>query len=170
MTSRGQEPNESTDDAVWQDLVSRLEQTPSAPETGTASASGPTSASAAEPAAAPTADVEMSDQDRVRALFENQPRRSPGGPRDYTPEESDDEDEGYHPPEPPALGTGEPLLVLAWFGAVGGPITLLLLSMFWRAAPLTVMLGVLAIFLVSVIFLILRLPKTRDHGDNGAEV
>ncbi|MHA7277689.1 nucleotide exchange factor GrpE [Arthrobacter sp. Hz1] len=162
MTSRGQEPNESTDDAVWQDLVSRLEQTPSAPEAGTAPA--------LDSASEQTADVEMSDQDRVRALFENQPRRSPGGPRDYTPEESDDEDEGYHPPEPPALGAGEPLLVLAWFGAVGGPITLLLLAMFWRAAPLTAMLGVLAIFLVSVIFLILRLPKTRDHGDNGAEV
>ncbi|MHA7154912.1 hypothetical protein [Arthrobacter sp. TMN-50] len=158
MTSRGQEPNESTDDAVWQDLVARLEQTPNAPESGSAAAPEQ------------TAEVEMSDQDRVRALFENQPRRSPGGPRDYTPEETGDEDEGYYPPEPPALGTGEPLLVLAWFGAVGGPITLLLLAMFWRAAPLTVMLGVLAIFLVSVIFLILRLPKTRDHGDNGAEV
>ncbi|GAA1115933.1 hypothetical protein [Arthrobacter flavus] len=159
MTSRGQEPNESTDDAVWQDLVARLEQTPTAPEAGASSAP------------AQNVDAGLSDQDRVRALFENQPRRSPSGPRDYTPEEPDeDEDEGYHPPEPPALGTGEPLLVLAWFGAVGGPITLLLLAMFWRAAPLTMMLGVLAIFLVSVAFLILRLPKTRDHGDNGAEV
>ena len=159
MTSRGQEPNESTDDAVWQDLVARLEQTPSAPESG--AGSGPEQ----------NVDAGLTDQDRVRALFENQPRRSPNGPRDYTPEEpDDDEDEGYHPPEPPALGTGEPLLVLAWFGAVGGPITLLLLAMFWRAAPLTIMLGVLAIFLVSVTFLILRLPKTRDHGDNGAEV
>ncbi|MHA7273341.1 hypothetical protein ACX80Z_07900 [Arthrobacter sp. TMT4-20] len=159
MTSRGQEPNESTDDAVWQDLVARLEQTPTAPE------------AAASSAPEQNVDAGLSDQDRMRALFENQPRRSPSGPRDYTPEEpDDDEDEGYHPPEPPALGTGEPLLVLAWFGAVGGPIALLLLAMFWRAAPLTMMLGVLAIFLVSVAFLILRLPKTRDHGDNGAEV
>ena len=159
MTPRGQESHESADDAVWQDLVARLEQTPSAPEAGVGTAPGG------------NVDAEVSDQDRVRALFENQPRLAPNGPRDYTPQEpDDDEDEGYHPPEPPALGTGEPLLVLAWFGAVGGPITLLLLAMFWRAAPLTLMLGVLAIFLASVTFLILRLPKTRDHGDNGAEV
>ncbi len=163
MTPRGQEPNESTDDAVWQDLVARLEQTPSAPDR--AGGEDP------EPAPERNAGVGMSDQERVRALFENQPRRSPGGPRDYTPQEpDDDEDEGYHPPEPPALGSGEPLLVLAWFGAVGGPIALLLLAMFWRAAPLMMMLGILAIFLVSVAFLIFRLPKTRDFDDNGAEV
>ena len=65
---------------------------------------------------------------------------------------------------------GDPLVVLAWIGAVGGPIVLMLIAMFWRSASTTVMLGIVAIFIASVIFLIFRLPKTRDYDDDGAEV
>ena len=152
MSPRAQDPNESTDDAVWQDLVSRLEETPSS-ELPERQASDP----------APSAE------ERVRAIFEGQAAPAPAGPRDYTADDHED-DGSFHPPEPPALGAGDPLVVLAWLGAVGGPIALMLIAMFWRSASTTVMLGIVAIFVVSVIFLIFRLPKTRDYDDDGAEV
>lgn len=152
MSPRAQDPNESTDDAVWQDLVARLEETPSSelPERN-------------------TSDPAPSAEERVRAIFDGQPTPGPAGPRDYTAD--DHEDDGtYQPPEPPALGVGDPLVVLAWLGAVGGPIALMLIAMFWRSASTTVMLGIVAIFIASVTFLIFRLPKTRDYDDDGAEV
>ncbi|WP_028279031.1 hypothetical protein [Arthrobacter sp. H5] len=163
MSPRGQDPdnsnesNGSTDDAVWQDLVSRLEQTPS-------------SASPVAPAPSGEPENGLSQQEKVRAVFENQPRFPAGGPRDYAPADDDDDDHSYHPPEPPALGVGEPLVVLAWLGAIGGPLALLVFAMFWRTAPVMVMLGIVAVFVVSVCFLIFRLPKNRDYDDDGAEV
>lgn len=152
MSPRAQDPNESTDDAVWQDLVSRLEETPSTEL----------------PEADPSTDT-RSHNERVRAIFESQPGPAPAGPRDYAPLEQEDDD-SYQPPDPPALGVGDPLVVLAWVGAVGGPIALVLIAMFWRSAPTSVMLGIVAVFIVSVIFLIFRLPKTRDYDDDGAAV
>lgn len=177
MTPRGQEPNESTDDAVWRDLVARLEQTPSSNEApGTEVTHSGTEPGGTDPRTAgpggPTGHpdhAELSDQDRVRALFEGQPFRQRSGPRDHSPPK-EDEETGYEPPEPPALGVGEPLLVLAWLGAIGGPLALLLIAMFWRGLPVMVMLGVVAVFVVSVGFLILRLPKYRDYDDDGAAV
>lgn len=152
MSPRAQDPNESTDDAVWQDLVARLEGTPSEdlPQPG-------------DPAGTRPAD------ERVRAIFEGQPGPAVVGPRDHELAEDDDEDR-YQPPEPPALGVGDPLVVLAWLGAVGGPIALLLIAMFWRAVPTSVMLGIVGVFIASVTFLIFRLPKTRDYDDDGAAV
>lgn len=152
MSPRAQDPNESTDDAVWQDLVARLEETPSS-----------------ELPERQSSDPASSDEERVRAIFEGQPAQVSAGPRDYSAPE-DDDDGSFQPPEPPPLGVGDPLVVLAWLGAVGGPITLLLIAMFWRSASTTVMLGIVAIFIASVTFLIFRLPKTRDYDDDGAEV
>jgi hypothetical protein len=152
MTPR--EPNESTDDAVWRDLVARLENTPGG----------------SDPDAPP--EPEPSDRERVEAIFRDQPLR-PAGPRDYEEPEEDDGPDGdprYVPPEPPPLGAGDPLLVLAWLGAAGGPVLLLIFAMFWRTAPTGVTLGVLALFLAGVVFLVLRLPRNRDYNDDGAEV
>ncbi len=152
MSPRAQDPNESTDDAVWQDLVARLEETPSSdlPEPEPQSET-------------PTAN------ERVRAIFDNQPGSPVSGPRDYSPRE-EEEEQSFQPPEPPALGVGDPLVVLAWLGAIGGPVALVLIAMFFRSAPTSVMLGIVAVFVVSVTFLIFRLPKTRDYDDDGAAV
>lgn len=179
MGPRGQEPNESTDDAVWQDLVARLEGTsadagPGGEHRAGASPAGPPDpeqtgrgadglTDLGESGTAPTA------RERADAIFRNQPLRSEG-PRDYeAPPESED-DEGFTPEEPPPLGTGDPLTVLAWLGAAGGPVMLLLFAMFWRDAPLAATLGVLALFLAGAGYLISRLPTHRDLGDDGAEV
>ncbi|WP_026550846.1 hypothetical protein [Arthrobacter sp. Br18] len=164
MTPRGQEPNESTDDEVWLDIVARLEQTPP----GTA----PEPARKDTPAGAPAADPLppnpfLTDRQRADAVFENQPLRPPG-PRDYEATETGNDDGRYVPPEPPPLGAGDPLLVLSWLAAAGGPVLLLVIAMFWRSAPLSVWLGVLAVFVAGAGYLLTRLPGSRD--DDGAEV
>jgi hypothetical protein len=177
MGHRGQEPNESTDDAVWQDLVARLEGTPggsSGSSSGTAAP--PPSDGRTPPSALSDGDTDSrpdpTDRERAEAVFRNQPF-SAAGPRDYsTPEVPEDaeEHEGFVPDEPPPLGSADPLTVLAWVGAAGGPIALLLVTMFWRNAPLGAVLGLLVVFLAGAGYLVTKLPKHRDLEDDGAEV
>ena len=199
MKEREPERNESTDEAAWLDLVSRLQNmpadethggrdTPSPP--GAAGADGPkdepaagdrhdtggTSSLGKEDSGPGAADgaggdpVPRSAAERTRAIFENQPFRTvpPRGPRDYDePEELESEGE-FVPPEPPPFSTGEPLVVLAWTGALGGPILLLLFAMFWRGAPVAVILGVIVLFVAAAGYLLFRLPQ--HHDDDGAAV
>jgi hypothetical protein len=178
MGPRGQEPNESTDDAVWQDLVARLEGTstdsPATPggDTGIPPAPLGLPADGQEPrpdVSGAHGTEDLTDRERADAIFRDQPFRATG-PRDYAAPEEPEEDEGFVPDEPPPLGAGDPLTVLAWVGAAGGPITLLLFAMFWRDAPLAATLGVLALFLAGAGYLVTKLPKHRDIGDDGAEV
>jgi hypothetical protein len=125
--------------------------------------------------------------ERVRAIFANQPlirpapaarptgaqppqsgrAGTPGGPRDYV---ADDGEEGFIPPEPPPLGTGDPMVVLAWIGAAGGPLALLLASMFWRSLPTAAIVGIVAVFIASVCYLVYRLPQHRDNDDDDGAV
>ncbi|MFJ6003682.1 hypothetical protein [Arthrobacter sp. NPDC092385] len=187
MGPRGQEPNESTDDAVWLDLVARLEGPSADPDSPDAPQrrSGATPARPAPPQQGtsavrrtddddarvrPDADGDgLTDRERVDAVFRNQPGTS-AGPRDYEAFEDPDDDGGFTPEEPPPLGSGDPLTVLAWIGAAGGPVLLLLFAMFWQDAPLAATLGVLALFLAGAGYLVTKLPKHRDIGDDGAEV
>jgi hypothetical protein len=90
-----------------------------------------------------------------------------GGPRDYEP---DDDDGAFVPEEPPSLVGADPLTVLAWLGAVGGPIALVLSAMFWRSAPVLAILGMVVVFAASVVFLIMKLPGEKDEHDDGARV
>lgn len=127
--------------------------------------------------------------ERVRAIFANQPLirpapaakptgaqppesgravTPPGGPRDYVAAE--DGEEGFIPPEPPPLGAGDPMVVLAWIGAAGGPLALLLASMFWRSLPAAAIVGIVAVFIASVGYLVYRLPQHRENDDDGAVV
>lgn len=176
MGPRGQEPNDPTDDAVWQDLVARLEGAPTAadasPLTDAPSAETMDPRSGRAPGGAdvlPDGEA-RSDRERVEAIFRDQPL---AGPRDYRAddrEEDEDDDEGFTPADPPPLGTGDPLTVLAWIGAAGAPISLLLVAMFWRSAPTAVLLGLLLVFLAGAGYLLTKLPKHRTMGDDGAEV
>lgn len=170
------------DDAVWLDLVSRLEATSSDPR--------PVAERPQSPAAVPpeseegskklfgdfdplglAAPVEKSAQERGETDGRAKEHLSEGtegpeGPRDYEVED----DGGFVPDEPPSLAGAEPLSVLSWLGAVGGPVALLLAVMFWRTAPLAVILGIVAIFIASVVYLIMRLPEEKDDNDDGARV
>ncbi|MBG6183980.1 hypothetical protein IWX65_001949 [Arthrobacter sp. CAN_A214] len=167
MTPRGQEPNESTDDAVWLDIVARLEEHPAGTAADPEQNSPRTDEFLTEPS---RTDIPLTDRERVDAVFENQPLR-PMGPRDYDgAAETNDDDARYVPPEPPPLGVGDPLLVLSWLAAAGGPVLLLVIAMFWRNAPLSVWLGILAAFVAGAGYLLTRLPRSRDDLDDGAEV
>jgi hypothetical protein len=90
-----------------------------------------------------------------------------GDPRDYSVE---DDDDGFVPEEPPKLSATDPLTMLAWLGAVGAPVALVLSSMFWRSAPLLAILGMVAVFIGSVVYLIMKLPQEKDENDDGARV
>lgn len=176
MTDREPDRNESTDDATWQDLVARLQETPdlNPGETNSDQSAHPGPAAAVQPDSRTPPDP-RSPAERTRAIFENQPlRRDPNtdpstGPRDYSPRD-DESDGSFIPEEPPPLGSGEPLVILAWLGAAGGPLLLLLFAMFWRSAPLTVVLGIVALFVASSGYLLYRLPQHRDEDDDGAAV
>ncbi|WP_432395671.1 hypothetical protein ACRQ5B_16245 [Pseudarthrobacter sp. L19] len=182
------------DDAAWLDLVARLEQTDSglAPEPaaggegtggeetgadgtdGDAAGKGGAGTGAAGDSASPR---RFSDFDPL-GLAAPGPGPTPGsapasrgaagtGPRDY---EADDGDGEFVPEEPPKLSDTDPLTMLAWIGAVGGPIALLLSVMFWRSAPLLAIIGMVAAFAVSVVYLITKLPHEKDEYDDGARV
>ncbi|HJV98340.1 MAG TPA: hypothetical protein VJ617_04515 [Arthrobacter sp.] len=200
------DPSANPDDAVWLDLVARLEGSAVGPDAavppadaGTRSpAAGtdftqspdPGTAGPAKPGGtfrdfdplglAPSAPAEPSAAERLAAAAPGRPAPgTPGsaedstaegtmqGPRDYA---ADDEDDGFVPEDPPSLAGTDPLTMLAWLGAVGGPVALLLSAMFWRSAPLLAILGIVAVFVLSVVYLIMKLPQEKDENDDGARV
>ena len=148
------------DDAVWLDLVARLEGVGAGgdeavggtdgPAGGTDSAAGTGAGSGAGSGAnrsfrdfdplglAGVAPIELSARERLASAPGNPAAGSSeapdtaSGPRDY---EADDDDGAFVPEEPPSLAGADPMTVLAWIGAVGGPIALVLSAMFWRSAP-----------------------------------
>jgi hypothetical protein len=164
------------DDAVWLDLVARLEgmdQDAPGPGPGAESAAGrafrdfdPLGLSLAAP-------VERSAQERLTpatpadAATEGDGPDTLPGPRDH---EAGDDEGDFVPEEPPSLAGADPMTVLAWLGAVGGPVALVMAAMFWRSAPLVAILGIVAVFAASVIFLIMQLPGEKDEHDDGARV
>lgn len=172
------------DDAVWLDLVARLEGKDDAevpggaegtPEARPFSDFDPLGLSVAPP-------IELSARERL-AHAPNSPDTPDGGqdggdapeyppgPRDYAAEGEDPfvPDE-FVPEEPPSLAGADPMTVLAWLGAVGGPIALMMSAMFWRSAPVAVILGMVAAFAASVVYLIMKLPGEKDEHDDGARV
>lgn len=175
------------DDAVWLDLVARLESMPSSALDEAPTAEGPTSDSGREPDRGlgpgpddvPGRSSSRSFQDfdplglsgmSKRGAAEESTGSGEGsgatGPRDYDVEDEN----GFVPEDPPSLAGTEPLTMLAWIGAVGGPLALLFTAMFWRSAPLLAVMGILATFLASVVYLIMKLPQEKDENDDGARV
>lgn len=191
------------DDAVWLDLVARLEgiDQPVDPLTGPRQGATPGTAPGAGPDQLDTgtgtggddgagrtprafrefdplglsapAPVEPSARERSSTAAGSNDsgghdaQDDPAGPRDYV---ADDEDGDFVPEDPPSLAGADPMLVLAWLGAVGGPVALVLSAMFWRAAPMVAVLGMVAVFAASVVFLIMKLPGDKDEHDDGARV
>ena len=171
------------DDAVWLDLVARLESDtvalrPDSPDPGEQLAAGTEPAAPERPAqssfrdfdplglAAPPAELSAA-QRQTAAGGQDAARETPEGPRDY---EVDDDGEEFVPEEPPSLAGADPLTMLAWLGAVGGPVALLLSAMFWRAAPLMAIVGIVAAFVLGTVYLIMKLPEEKNGDDDGARV
>lgn len=78
-------------------------------------------------------------------------------------------DEHFVPPEPPPLGGGDPLTTLAWLGALGGPVFLLVAALAWRSAPSVLIGAAVLAFVAGFVTLVVRMPD-RDEDDDGAEV
>jgi hypothetical protein len=150
------------DDAVWLDLVARLEATPST-GAGDSQEVAPAEPAPGEPARASFRDFDPLGLSSAAAAGDAPPAP---GPRDYEV----DDDEGFVPEEPPSLAGTEPLTMLAWLGAVGGPLALVFTAMFWRSAPLIAILGIVAAFIASVVYLIMKLPQEKNEDDDGARI
>ncbi|TLM81574.1 hypothetical protein FDW83_15475 [Pseudarthrobacter sp. NamE2] len=161
------------DDAVWLDLVARLQ------EDSPAAGQDP---GAADPAARTGPAASFRDFDPLGLAASAEPsaarRQAPEGPQDESdrtgagPRDYDVDDDGddFVPEEPPSLAGTDPLTMLAWLAAVGGPVALLLSAMFWRSAPLLAVLGIVAAFVLGTVYLIMRLPQDKDEDDDGARV
>ncbi|WP_372711305.1 hypothetical protein [Arthrobacter rhombi] len=140
----------AADEAAWQDLVSRLEDVGDGIEAEPAAGEPPAAAPPDGPAPDPA------------------PLMPAGGPRDYSIIEEPEED--WAPEDPPALGSGNPVTVLAWACAAGAPVVLLLVAILWRSAPMTVWVGLCVVFVAAAGYLAFRLPRHRTDGDDGARV
>jgi hypothetical protein len=177
-----QDQGANQDDAVWLDLVARLESDAAAgpAERGTGNKPEPSEGprGSGRPATfrdfdplglAGAAPTELSAAQRQEASGSDAiaDGDSPAGPRDYEVEGDDGE---FVPEEPPSLAGTDPLTMLAWLAAVGGPIALLLSAMFWRSAPLLAIMGIVAVFILGTVYLIMKLPQEKDENDDGARV
>jgi len=77
-----------------------------------------------------------------------------------------DDLEHFVPPDPGPVFGGDPLLTMAWVGAAGIPIALLIMVVAWRTAP-TILLQVAGVvFALSCALLVWRLPHHRDDTDH----
>ncbi|MEN8584284.1 hypothetical protein ABFP37_16425 [Burkholderia sp. RS01] len=199
--SNPSDPSANQDDAVWLDLVARLQGGTPAPGTGAgpedgAGSQGDGGAAAADGRGpdgpehgrakrftdfdplglAPGAPTELSAAERQAAAARQRDAENSeaaeqpvtDGPRDYGLE--DDDGGAFVPEEPPSLSATDPLTMLAWLGAVGAPVALVLSAMFWRSAPLLAILGMVAAFIAAVVYLIMKLPQEKDENDDGARV
>jgi hypothetical protein len=92
------------------------------------------------------------------------------GPRDHAVDEDDGD---FVPPEPPALGSGNPAIVLSMIGVAGAPAALLLAAILWPSVPGVVLGLLVAGFVAGAVGLFFALPRDADRdgpGDDGARV
>jgi hypothetical protein len=86
------------------------------------------------------------------------------------PEEVVDHSDDFVPPDPP-LPRGDAVSTAAWAAVLLGPAFLLFAVLFWKTAPQLLMLAAVAAFIGGFVFLVSRLPSTRDDDeDDGAVV
>jgi hypothetical protein len=91
------------------------------------------------------------------------------GPRDW---EAAELDEHFEPPDAPPVLAGDPSLILAWVGLVGGLVAIIV----WAVASSTIDVWVARFGLLASVLglgmLLWRMPHRRDpeSTDNGAQV
>jgi hypothetical protein len=89
---------------------------------------------------------------------------------DAEPEEPDDPQDRFVPPEPPPITSTSLPSRLAWVGVIGAPLFLLIAALVWRALPTLVVIGALAAFIGGFVTLVARLPRDRGDGDDDGAV
>ncbi|WP_147391587.1 hypothetical protein [Galactobacter valiniphilus] len=93
------------------------------------------------------------------------------GPRDWSLAE--DPDEGsFEPPEPEPILAGRPDRVVAWVAAIGLPLLMIAMTIFWAGSTPPLLWPVLLIGALGAwAYLFWRLPQDRaDDGDDGARI
>lgn len=172
--------NESNDDALWLDLVARLQEPddsfldadPSEPsaQAGSAERSSDNAhdhkkVGDFDPLGVWHLDPSAPARDQ-RDEIATDPARNLG-PRDYVVE---DEEDDFVPAEPPKLSSSEPALVAAWLGAAGGPLLLIVAAVFWRQLPVLLVIAIVVAFVIGTGYLLFRLPNHRDPDDGDGAV
>lgn len=109
--------------------------------------------------------TEMASQPGEFQFSEFQPREL--GPRDYA---TDPDEDGFVPPTPPAFSASDPNLLAAWIGAAGGPLLLIVAAVFWRQIPILLVIALVLGFIAGTAYLLFRLPSDRDHHDGDGAV
>jgi hypothetical protein len=95
--------------------------------------------------------------------------------REDPPAERDDPalaalDEHFVPDDPPSLHPTDPVSALAWLGALGGPLFLLVAALVWRDAPSVLIGAAVLAFVAGFVTLVVRMPDEREDTDDGAVV
>ncbi|MFI7589457.1 hypothetical protein ACIB24_20525 [Spongisporangium articulatum] len=95
----------------------------------------------------------------------------PDGERSDRSEPAEPEDtERYEPPEPPPLPRGDLISRVAWAGALGGPLFLLIAVIAWRTAPQLLLMAAIVAFVAGFVTLVARMPQHRDEDDGDGAV
>jgi hypothetical protein len=157
------EARRKSEDDQWSQIVAAYEQEPPAPRRGPAA--GAADAGAADPEAATDADADAANDewDDVRPT-------PPSVPAELT---ALDDEEHFVPPEAPPIPTADAVTRTAWTGVIGGPLFLILATLFgWGADGLPGLLAVIA-FVGGFVTLVARMkdrPSLDESGDDGAVV
>jgi len=94
-----------------------------------------------------------------------------GAGRHADADRTDEDDDGYQPPEPPPLPRGDVISRVAWAAVIGGPLFLLVAAMLWRSLPTFLLLLALMAFVGGFVTLVARMPQEHpDDPDDGAVV
>jgi hypothetical protein len=117
-------------------------------------------------------DAFAADDDGVHgppdAAGDARPVQPAAGPRDW--ELADTADDHYAPPEPPPIPRGDLTSRLAWAGVLLGPLFLLCAGLFWRDVNRLWLALAAVAFIGGFVVLVMRLPQTRDDGDDDGAV
>lgn len=158
-----------TDDERWDAIVAQLGDL--AGYTGTddddedhPSGRAADASASTDPAGTPT--VWSTDARVVRPARDLAGRDWDGTDQIDEAEQAVDAEEHFVPPDPgPVLG-GDPLLTMAWIGAAGMPVFLLVVLIAWRDAPSAIVQAAAVVFVVGVAVLVWRMPHRRDPSDD----
>lgn len=94
-----------------------------------------------------------------------EPPAPPAAPEEPVarPEQRQDVEEHFVPPDPPPVPRGTPARRLAWAGLFGPPLLMILAVAFRWTFPAVVTMGLVAAFVGGFVFLVCTMP--RDGGD-----
>lgn len=77
--------------------------------------------------------------------------------------------EEFIPPDPPAVASGRPAMVLSVAALVGAPLALLIAAILVPSLPVAVGIVLIAVFVAGAVGLFVNLPTDRDRREDGPD-